>query len=250
MSLADRVIDANRSMSQRLQRWLDLPDDKTLWRAFEVEAHDRIRSLPDGSTVVDVGGGRRCVYHHALRPSVRLIATDVSAEELALNSSADEAVVADVSDSLPLAPQSADLIVSRAVLEHVSDLAAAAENMATVLKPGGSTLHLLPGRFSLFAIVARLLPFKPLIAVLHRVLPETVDQVEFDVFYDRGTPSRVKRAFEQAGFRDVSVEVTWAQPGYFEPVFPAFLLYSVYEWLVRSLRIRSLAAYMVVRAIR
>jgi hypothetical protein len=70
------------------------------------------------------------------------------------------------------------------------------------------------------------------------------------VFYDRGTPARLKRAFEQAGFRDVSVEVTWAQPGYFEPVFPAFLLYSVAEWLVRSLRIRSLASYMVVRAVR
>lgn len=150
---------------------------------------------------MDVGGGRRCVYHHALRSGIKLIATDISADELALNEHADETVVADLSEELPLPRDSADLVVSRAVLEHVPDVRAAARNMYRVTKPGGRTANLLPGRFSLFGIAARLLPFKPVLWFLHRVSRETVDQVEFDVFYDQGTPARIERAFRDAGYR-------------------------------------------------
>jgi SAM-dependent methyltransferase len=140
--------------------------------------------------------------------------------------------------------------VSRAVLEHVPDVRAGARQMARVLTPGGRTMHLLPGRFSLFGMAARLLPFRPLLAVLHRVAPETVDQVEFDVFYDQGTPDRLRRAFEDAGFRHVEVEVTWAQPGYFDMLLPVFLAYSVYEFLARTLKLMPLAAYIAVYAER
>ncbi len=250
MSVVRRLIDANVSASRGLARRLRLPSDKTLWQKFEREVQDDIRALPDGSVVVDIGGGRRCVYHHALRPEITLIATDVSAEELALNVHASQTVVADVSDRLPLPGGSADLVVSRAVLEHVPDVRAAARNVAGVLKPGARTIHLLPGRFSLFGMAARLLPFTPLLAILHWVDPTTVDQVEFDVHYDQGTPDRLRRAFEAAGFHDVQVEVTWAQPEYFEPVFPLFLIYSLYEAAIRTLRLRPLAAYMVIHATR
>jgi SAM-dependent methyltransferase len=238
----------------RLARWtaarLGLPTDKTLWRAFEQDVQDRIRALPDGATVLDVGGGRRCVYHHALRPELTLVSVDVSAEELTLNPHATRTVVADVSRDLPLETGSVDLAVSRAVLEHVPDVRAAVRNLARVLVAGGETLHFLPGRYSLFGIAARLLPFGPLVRLLHRVRPSTIGQVEFDVHYDQGTPARMRRAFIDAGFHDVTVEVTWAQPGYFEAVYPLFLLYSVYEMVVRRLGIEALAAYMIVRAVR
>jgi len=250
MSAARLVIDANIRLSKATAGILQLPSDKDLWGRFEQEVQHRIRSLPDGASVLDVGGGRRCVYWHALRPELELIVADVSAEELALNPHATHTVVADVSQGLPLPAASVDLLVSRAVLEHVPDVRAAARNMASVLKPGATTIHLVPGRFSLFGLAARVLPFKALLAAVHRVLPHTADQVEFEVHYDQGTPAQMQRAFEAAGFRDVSVEVTWAQPGYFEAVYPLFLLYTAYEAIVRRLRVRPLAAYMVVQATR
>jgi ubiquinone/menaquinone biosynthesis C-methylase UbiE len=245
-----RLVDANVRASRATERALRLPTDKTLWRAFEDEAQRRIRALPDGSTIVDVGGGRRCVYHHALRPELELVAVDISGEELALNPHAQRTVVADVSHELPLPDGSVDLLLSRAVLEHVPDVAAAAANMARVLKPGGTTLHLLPGRYSLFGMAARALPFKPLLWLLHKVVPATVDQVEFDVYYDKGHPAALEQVFRSVGFQDVEVEVTWAQPGYFEAVYPLFLLHAGYEWIVRHLHARRLAAYMVVLARR
>lgn len=249
-ALSRRFVDANVRASRATERRLGLPTDKTLWQAFEREAHDRIRALPDGATIVDLGGGRRCVYHHALRPGLELVAVDVSGEELALNPHADRKLIADVSRELPVAEGSVDLLLSRAVLEHVPDVASAATHMARALKPGGTTLHLVPGRYSLFGMAARALPFRPLLWLLHAVAPSTVDQVEFDVHYDRGHPAALEQTFRDAGFGDVEIEVTWAQPGYFEAAYPLFVLHAGYESVVRRLRVRRLAAYMVVRAHR
>jgi hypothetical protein len=91
----------------------------------------------------------------------------------------------------------------------VGDVVRGGHNMARVLRPGGVALHLLPARYALFAIAARMLPFKPLIGLLHRVMPWTIDQVEFDVFYDHGHPVTMDRVFRRAGFQHVEIEVVW-----------------------------------------
>jgi ubiquinone/menaquinone biosynthesis C-methylase UbiE len=236
--------------SEATERWLNLPTDKTLWRAFEKEAGTRIGELPDGAVVADVGGGRRCVYAAHRASDITLIALDISAEELALNDDVDETHVADLANELPLASASVDLILSRAVLEHVHDVPRAAVNMARVVKPGGVALHFVPCRYSLFGMAARVLPFKPLLFLVHMVMPWTKGQVEFDVFYDQGHPAAMERTFRDAGFRDVEIEVTWAQGGYFVALYPLFLLHGAYEAIVRRLGIRRAASYMIVRAVR
>jgi SAM-dependent methyltransferase len=143
-----------------------------------------------------------------------------------------------------------DLILSRALLEHVADVPAAIRHMARVLKPGGAALHLVPCRYSLFGMAARLLPFGPLVRLLHSVMPWTRGQVEFPVYYDHCYPRALEREFHASGFSKVQLWTTWAQPGYFEAVYPLFLLYAFYEWLIRHLRLSTLAAYTVVLAIR
>ncbi len=242
---------ANARASRRIAASLGIPSDKPFWYRFEQEAGEVLAGLPRGSTAVDLGGGRRCVYAAALpdRGAVRLIAVDVSADELALNDDVDETVVADAR-RLPLADGSVDAILSRAVLEHVPDVRGAAREMARVTRPGGTVLHFVPGRYALFALAARALPFEPLLRTLHAVSPETRGEVEFEVYYDHCHPAAMERAFGDAGFRAVGVATCWAAPGYFEPFVPLFLATSAYEALARGLRIRRLASYMIVRAER
>lgn len=246
------VIDANVRWSRATERRLGLQTDKILWRQFEHEADTLLRALPDGAVVLDLGGGRRCVYAGSVQPAgrIKLIAVDVSAEELALNKDVTETRVADVAEGLPLPTASVDLVLSRALLEHVENVPAAIGHMARVLKPGGVALHLVPCRYSLFGMIARLLPFEPLLRLLHVVMPWTRGHVEFSVHYDHCYPQALEKEFRAAGFSKVETTITWAQPGYFEPVYPVFLLHAVYEWTVRHLRLRKLAAYTVVRATR
>jgi SAM-dependent methyltransferase len=246
------VINANVQWSRATERRLRLPTDKTLWQRFEREAAALIRALPDGSTVLDLGGGRRCVYAGSVEPPgrVKLVAVDISAEELAMNDNVSEKRVADVALGLPMPDGSVDLILSRALLEHVHGVPAAIQHMARVLKPDGVALHLVPCRYSLFGLAARLLPFGPLVRLVHVVMPWTRGNVEFPVVYDHCYPQALEKEFRAAGFSRVESWITWAQPGYVEAVYPAFLLQALYEWAVRHLRLRRLAAYTVVRATR
>ena len=230
--------------------WVE--SDQPFWRRFEQRVREALQELPDGATFVDLGGGRACVYADAVprERGVRLVAVDISAEELALNTVADETRVADVARGLPFADGEVDLLVSRVVLEHVDGVAAAIRHIHRVLKPGGRTIHFVPGRYAAFAIAARILPFKPLLRLLHWVVPSSVGVVEFDVHYDDTDPVALERRFREAGFSDVSVSWTAAQADYFKSFLPAYALVALYQTLVRALRLRRLAAYVVVDARR
>jgi SAM-dependent methyltransferase len=211
-----------------------------------------IDALPSGATVVDVGGGRNCSFAKNLNDDrdFRVVAVDISPEELAANTSADETRVGDVSERLPFLDGEVDLVVSRTLLEHVTSVDRAAEEMARVLRPGGRSIHLLPCRYALFAVAARVLPFALAKRVLHTLLPESRGVVEFEVFYDRGHPVALERAFRGAGFAKVDVQCTWDQSGYFHPFFPAFLIVLAYQRLAEALGLRVLASYVVIRATR
>jgi SAM-dependent methyltransferase len=242
----------NTRLSRAAQRRMRLPTDKTLWAFFDSETDHAIRALPDGAVVLDLGGGRRFIYGGSIKPPGRLdvVAVDISPEELAANTQASRTITADVAADLPLPDSSADLILSRALLEHVHGVPTAIANMAKVLKPGGVALHMVPCRYSLFGMAGRLLPFGPLLKLTHLVMPHTRGQVEFPVVYDHCWPQALERAFRDAGFAQVRCDITWACPGYFEAVFPLFLLHAVWEWTARSLKIRRMAAYAVIRAVR
>jgi ubiquinone/menaquinone biosynthesis C-methylase UbiE len=248
MSLLQRFLQANRRLSARFDR----RDDAALYARYDAYVGRAIGALSDGGIVADVGGGRHCSFAELL-PTVHaltIVAVDQSAEELAANSTVDRTMVADVSRDIPFANGEVDLLVSRTLLEHVPDVQGAARAMARVLKPGAETIHLLPCRYALFAIVARVVPFGVAKRLLHFAIPESKGVVEFDVVYDRGHPRALEQVFAAAGFREVSVECTWDQAAYFHSLFPVFLLVLLYQRLAALCRVRVLASYAIVRAVR
>jgi SAM-dependent methyltransferase len=243
-------VKANVRWSLATERRFQLPSEEVLANRFEDEANMLIRALPDGAVALDLGGGRSCLYAPAVEPAgrIKLIAVDISKEELAHNTDVTETCVADVAEGLPMPDQSVDLILSHALLEHVEGVPQAIAHMGRVLKPGGTALHYIPCRYSLFGTAARLLPFGPLVWLQRKISPW--GPVGFPVHYDHCYPQALERAFRSAGFSDVHIEWTWACAGYFSPIYPLFLLHALYERTVRKLRLRKLAAYAVVRAIR
>ena len=248
VELLMRFFELNTKLSCALERRLRIENDKPLWDRFQRTVSECVRTLPNGATVVDLGGGRGCAYAAAVPPdrSVRLVAVDISPDELAYNEDVDERVVADVAAGLPFADGEVDLVVSRVLFEHIDGVASAIGHIPRVLKPGGRTIHFMPGRYALFAIAARVLPFEPLLRLLHAIRPETVGRVEFKVHYDHTEPVAIRRLFADAGFRNITVEWTSAQADYFKPISPVYLLVALYERLVRALGFSRLAAYLIV----
>lgn len=247
------LTEMNVRLSKATEQRLHLPAEGLIWLSFEAQSGELIRALPDGAVVLDLGGGRRCIYAGEVDPPgrVKLIAVDISPEELALNTDVDETRVADVSKQIPMQDASCDLILSRALLEHVAGVPEAAREMARVLHTGGTALHFVPCRYSIFGIAARLLPFGPLLRLTMKLAPWFRDEAfGFKIYYDHCYPSALERAFRAAGFKDVQTEVSWSCDAYFTGVYPLYLLHAAYEQIVRRLRIRRLAAYVIVRAVR
>jgi ubiquinone/menaquinone biosynthesis C-methylase UbiE len=247
-----RMFAASTRVASELERRGWVESDQPLWRRFERSVHDALQQVPDGGTFVDLGGGRRCVYADSVprHRGVRLVAVDVSTQELHLNDAADEKVLADVAQGLPFADGEVDLLVSRVVLEHVDGVPQAIGHIARVLKPGARTIHFVPGRYATFALATHVLPFQLLLRILHFAVPGSVGVVEFDVHYDQTDPVALERLFRAAGFRDVQVSWTAAQADYFKAFLPAYLAVALYQTLVRVLGVRRLAAYVVVDARR
>lgn len=247
-----RFFEINKAMATTFRSRFNLEDESPFWDRFDDRVADYSRKLPDKATVVDLGGGRSCRYADRIprNRGVRIIAVDISADELAANRDVDECRTADVSRRLPFNDGEVDLLVSRALLEHVDGVPRAVGEMGRVLRQGGTALHFVPCRNSLFGIAARLLPFGPLKRLLHFVRPETKGVVEFDIHYDSCVPATMRKLFLVSGFEDVEISVCWSQSGYFLPIFPLYLPVAAYQWLAKALRLESLAAYMIVRATR
>lgn len=240
----------NRGVAERLQHRWHFADDKWIWGEFDRRVHKQIAELPAGGVFVDLGGGRRCAYRGALidRPDVTAIAVDISLEELGANEHLALRVAADAAAGLGLATSSVDLLASRTLLEHVADVGAVGRAVADVLRPGGTVLHFLPCRYSLFAVAARLVPIRTALAVQHLATPGSVGHVEFAVYYDAGTPAAMKRRLQAAGFRQIDVTPCWSQSDYFRPVLPLYLIVVAFDAVIRRLRLSSLATYMIVEA--
>jgi SAM-dependent methyltransferase len=247
-----KFFETNKSVSLAVRQRLNLESEDPFWERFDDLVGEHAQRLPDKGVVVDLGGGRNCTFADRVprERGVQIVAVDICPDELAANTDADETRVADVADRLPFDDASVDLLVSRALLEHVDGVPRAVAEMGRVTRDGGVVLHFVPCRNSLFGLAARLLPFGPLKALTHFVRPETRGVVEFDVHYDCCTPTRMRELLVAAGFRKVEISVCWSQSGYFLPVFPAYVPVAAYQWLVRALRLESLAAYMIVRAVR
>jgi ubiquinone/menaquinone biosynthesis C-methylase UbiE len=246
-----RFFELNRRLSFRVDKKLN-PDHGDLHRSFLRAVETEFQSLQPGAVAVDLGGGRQCVYKDAVPQDrgIRLVAVDISPEELAANQDVTDRRVADVAECLPFEDAEVDFIVSQFLLEHVDGVSRAVQHMSRVLKPGGKAIHFMPCRYSTFGVAARVLPFGPLLKLLHFVSPNTVGQVEFDVHYDHCYPKAIERVMRDAGFRNVTVDASQISAAYFFPVFPLYLLVWVYESLVRLLDARSLMAYMMVTAER
>lgn len=249
-AMIGRFLEFNRRLSRRWSARVE--STEAFYRDYDARVLAAARGLAPGGAIVDLGGGRQCPFAAEVDRSAgtRIIAVDLSPEELAANRDVDETRVADVAAGLPFEPGEVSLLVSRTLLEHVQGVPAAVGNIGRVIAPGGRTIHLVPCRHALFAIVGRLVPWRFAKTAVDLLIPSAKGVIEFEPFYDHCDPSTLERLFKQAGFSRVRVDVCWAQTDYFQAFLPAFLAVWAYQALMRRLNVRRLAAYAIVDAVR
>jgi ubiquinone/menaquinone biosynthesis C-methylase UbiE len=235
----------NQDVCERLARYLPHTRINIHSQYVDVVA-TRIESS-DPRLILDVGGGNACPYAKR-RPSdrsVKLVAVDLSLDAMRHNTDVDEKRVGDAMGSLPFADGEVDLLTSRCVLEHVSDIDRFLAESARILRRGGYSIHLFTCKFAWFAVLNRLLDHRFSKRVLYVLHPESRNKGGFPAVYDRCYYSGVIHAAEQNGLEVIDVFVSYGT-NYCYFFVPLFILVSLYEILLQALKLRNLAATLVI----
>jgi SAM-dependent methyltransferase len=245
----DALFAVNRRVCGRVERLLPQAKDD-LFKQYVQTITGLIGSRCGKATVLDVGGGKQCPFaaHEGIAGSATIIAVDISPDELEDNHHVDAKVVADIEHGLPFRSRSIDLITSRSVLEHISDVGRFVQQAGEALKPGGYWVHLFPSKFSLFALINQLLPNSYSRALLYTFRPETRGICGFPAHYNRCYYSGIRRELLRNGLDLVVAKASYYQSPYFNFFFPLFAVSALYEVLAKLLRLRNLAAYLLVVA--
>lgn len=203
-----------------------------------------------GQVIVDIGGGRLSPFTKYMNPKIKnkLIVVDENKEELEQNIDADEIFVADVNKMLTLKPGSADLIVSRYVFEHLSNLPNFISGSKKILIKEGYTIHLFSCKFALFAILNQILPKKLTNKLLNSFIPDSKHIHGFKANYDHCYYSTILNFFKNKGFSIEKIYISYYGSRYFSFFLPFYIISVFYEIILQVLSIKNLCAYILIIA--
>src|ERR1700694_5296738 len=202
------------------------------------------RLAGNGQVIVDVGGGAQCAFVEEC-PGSHIIAVDISASELQRNHQVSDRRVADVTERI-LPDNSADIVASRFVLEHLRGVESFVEEAYRVLKPGGTFITLFPNKNAPFSLINRAIPVSLARKVAYALKDGAAEYGIFPAYYEYCSPRAIRRLCAEKGFTSVDVEVMYFQSSYFYFFFPLALASLCYEWIISRLRLTSLSAHVLV----
>jgi ubiquinone/menaquinone biosynthesis C-methylase UbiE len=236
------ILQFNRRLSNSLKSWF--PHARTNVSNGYATA---VQQCLDGKgrTVIDTGGGARCLFANMMPSDTRIIAVDLSREELSRNKDVQGAVVADVTKHIPIEDASADLVASCYLLEHLRGTDTYVSEAARILKPGGAFVIYFPNKYALFALINRALPYHISRFVL-RVLKGSHNP--FPAFYENCSPRQFKGLLRKHGLTVAAETYVYYQSVYFDWFAPLFLMSCIYEAIASRLGAENLSAFSLIVA--
>ncbi len=244
-------IQLNRNLSNVIAGYL--PQKKIDIRKVYDKFVAKYMNEKNDQIIVDLGGGKGCSFAKYKDAGVRakIIAVDICESELKNNCEVDETRVADVVGRLPFQNEEADIVSSRWVLEHLSDLDSFVAESKRILKKDGYSIHLGASKFAPFAVINKVLPnelSKKILYFLGNRGFQHFNNSGFPTYYDQCYYSAIRSVFEKNGFEIVDIQVSYYQSGYFSFFFPLFLVSALYEVFLKAAGVHNLGAYILVVA--
>ncbi len=196
------------------------------YAAFESEVKDHIRP---GHTLLDAGCGHGApVLRKFLGLAKDLIGVDVVNFDAVIPGI--RLFNRDLVDTR-LPDSSVDVIMSRSVMEHITDPPAMYGEMHRLLRPGGHFIFLTGNMWDYSAVIAKMVPnrYHPWIVARTQGRDE---EDTFPVAYKTNTRRAVSKYAAEAGFEIESFRYLGQYPAYFLFNGPLFLIGTAYEKII------------------
>lgn len=192
--------------------------------------------LKHGQVVYEVGGGMTPVLSAKQKEqfAFHIVGLDIDARalELAPEGIYDSVICADIAGYAGTAE--ADLVLCRAVFEHIPDIEQAFAGIASLIKPDGVIVLFTPSRNALFARLNLVLPESAKRWLLYTIFPYTKRGQGFPSYYRRCTPQDFEELGKQSG---LYVESRWLyfMSAYFSCCFPCYVVWRLWTLCFRLL---------------
>ena len=179
--------------------------------------------------LLDAGCGRYLKFSKELSGFAHVAGMDLESTLETDNRAEPFGVCGDLA-RIPFRSEQFDMVISRSVVEHLTDPAAVFREFYRVLRPGGRVVIITPNKYDYVSLIAAVTPYR-----LHRFLVSRIFGVsEDDVFptlYRANTLSSIRRALNSAGFTERELDTINHYPAYlmFSPLL--FRLGVLYERL-------------------
>ena len=184
-----------------------------------------------GQHIYDVGGGK-CPFLNIKdkkRLKVTVIGIDISQEELdKAPKGAYDATIQNAIENV-IGNHDGDLVICKAVLEHVLDSEKALLSIYSLLKPGGIALIFVPSENALFARMNRILPDSFRRKILFTIYPDKLMSSGFPAYYKNCTPKQFSKMALACGFSIIE-ERCYYWSSYFSFLLPLYILWRI--WLI------------------
>jgi SAM-dependent methyltransferase len=142
-----------------------------------------------------------------------------NAAELDLNPYLDQRIVIDTCKDFGLPDESADLILCRAVVEHLHNTTAFLRNLHRVLRPGGAAVLSFANPLAPPLLINRMLPKVVSACLLRLLVPGSQGLQGFRTYYDKCLFSTFERECKRLGFK-----VDFGYTGYYSSSYFMFFL--------------------------
>lgn len=239
-------VQANRNLAQKLER--KFPSTFVGSRKFgddfrEVVAKTINEKHP--KLILEVGG----VDRPAIKKSsqYKYLGLDIDAREKCYIVY-DTFIHASIEDKLNL--EKVDLVISKAVLEHVPNNARAMQTMYDVMGSSSIMHHYVPSGYHPYSIVLKIVGPKLQRWLIRNLRPraDAIETTGYPAFFSYCDPVSLRKLLHQTGFRDINMIIYYKATDYFAFFLPLYLLVAVFEIIAEKLGWEKVCSGMIVTA--
>jgi SAM-dependent methyltransferase len=164
---------------------------------------------------------------------------------MAENALLDQRICGDACQSLGVPDHSVDLIMGRAVVEHLHDTASFLKSANRALREDGRLIVTFANRYAPFAILNRILPQRVSRWLLFHLVPGSSGILGFEAFYDRATFREFKQCLTDAGFEIEEEYASYFATSYYGFFLPLFFVGLGLDYVRYALADPRLASYFM-----
>jgi hypothetical protein len=195
--------------------------------------------------ILEVGGVDRPALQKS--PDYAYIGLDIDAQENCYVVY-DKFIHGSIEDKTDL--DGVELVISKAVFEHVPDNTRAFQALYDVMHSGSVMHHYIPSGFHPYSIALKIVGDKPQKWLIRNLRPrqDAINTTGYPAFFNHCDPISMRKLLERTGFRDADFIIYYKATDYFAFFLPAYLMVATFENLASKMGWEICASGMVVTA--